>query len=226
MTALDEAQPAATAVRCSRWTGRSPSWRCWPARARRGHRDRRRARRAQVHGVPAARHAGGAPAGRAGRRPRQLPPRHRQPAAGRRDHRAARPGHRGATGLPAAGRRHRRDRQHHRAVARPARSTSTRSPGPRRVQSHNWVGQHIPLHATSNGKVLLSELDDAEVKSAVPRAAARTPTGPSPRRAKLRAELAEVREAGYAVAVDELEVGLDRRRRPDPQRARRRRSPR
>src|ERR671919_578792 len=28
------------------------------------------------------------------------------------------------------------------------------------LQPHNWVGQHIPLHATSNGKVLLSELDE------------------------------------------------------------------
>src|SRR5215510_4536537 len=26
------------------------------------------------------------------------------------------------------------------------------------LQPHNWVGQHIPLHATSNGKVLLSGL--------------------------------------------------------------------
>ena len=75
------------------------------------------------------------------------------------------------------------------------------------VQSHNWVGQHIPLHATSNGKVLLSELDEAEVKKAVrslPRVTDRTVTT----RAKLAAELAQVREAGYAVAVDELEVGL------------------
>src|SRR5919112_2586006 len=31
------------------------------------------------------------------------------------------------------------------------------------LQSHNWVGQHIPLHATSNGKVLLCELDRDEV---------------------------------------------------------------
>src|SRR5690348_16110732 len=31
------------------------------------------------------------------------------------------------------------------------------------LQSHNWVGQHIPLHATSNGKVLLSELDKADL---------------------------------------------------------------
>ncbi len=44
------------------------------------------------------------------------------------------------------------------------------------LPSHNWVGQHIPLHATSNGK--------------------------------LRQELEQVREQGYAVAVDELEVGL------------------
>ncbi len=75
------------------------------------------------------------------------------------------------------------------------------------VQSHNWVGQHIPLHATSNGKVLLSELTDAELKKAVrtlPRVTDRTVTS----RSKLRAELVEVREAGYAVAVDELEEGL------------------
>ena len=31
------------------------------------------------------------------------------------------------------------------------------------LQSHNWVGQHIPLHATSNGKVLMAWLSDAEL---------------------------------------------------------------
>src|SRR3954468_22232190 len=75
------------------------------------------------------------------------------------------------------------------------------------VQSHNWVGQHIPLHATSNGKVLLSELTDAELKRAVPslpRVTDRTVTS----RSKLKAELGEVREIGYALAVDELELGL------------------
>ena len=35
------------------------------------------------------------------------------------------------------------------------------------LQSHNWVGQHIPLHATSNGKVLLSELAEADRKAAL-----------------------------------------------------------
>ena len=75
------------------------------------------------------------------------------------------------------------------------------------MQSHNWVGQHIPLHATSNGKVLLSELSEAELKDAVralPRVTDQTVTN----RSKLRDDLGEVREAGYAVAVDELEVGL------------------
>ena len=75
------------------------------------------------------------------------------------------------------------------------------------LQSHNWVGQHIPLHATSNGKVLLSELDEAQLKKAVrelPRYTDQTVTS----MAKLLADLDHVREQGYAVAVDELETGL------------------
>jgi DNA-binding IclR family transcriptional regulator len=75
------------------------------------------------------------------------------------------------------------------------------------LQSHNWVGQHIPLHATSNGKVLISELEPKrleELLGNLPGYTDRTIT----RKARLRAEIAEVRERGYAVAVDELEVGL------------------
>jgi DNA-binding IclR family transcriptional regulator len=75
------------------------------------------------------------------------------------------------------------------------------------LQPHNWVGQHIPLHATSNGKVLLSGLDDAGLEAALGTLATYTPhtiTG----RAEFRDELATVREQGYAVAVDELEIGL------------------
>lgn len=75
------------------------------------------------------------------------------------------------------------------------------------LQSHNWVGQHIPLHATSNGKVLLSGLSSDEVDSRLPRLPSYT-TDTVTSRARLRRELAEVRDQGYAVAVDELEVGL------------------
>ena len=75
------------------------------------------------------------------------------------------------------------------------------------LQSHNWVGQHIPLHATSNGKVLLAGIAPerlGEVAGSLRSYTAHTIT----RRATLRAEVDEVRERGWAVAVDELEAGL------------------
>jgi len=75
------------------------------------------------------------------------------------------------------------------------------------LQPHNWVGQHIPLHATANGKVLLSGLSDEELTRTLRTLPAYTGTTITSKRA-LRAELERVREQGYAVAVDELEIGL------------------
>jgi DNA-binding IclR family transcriptional regulator len=75
------------------------------------------------------------------------------------------------------------------------------------LQSHNWVGQRIPLHATSNGKVLLSELSEEELDEAVPDLARYTSETVTSRE-RLLAELGEVRRLGYALAVDELEAGL------------------
>jgi DNA-binding IclR family transcriptional regulator len=75
------------------------------------------------------------------------------------------------------------------------------------LQPHNWVGQHIPLHATSNGKVLLSGLDQRGLDAQLRRLPTYTPQTITKKTA-LRDELARVREQGYAVAVDELEVGL------------------
>ncbi len=75
------------------------------------------------------------------------------------------------------------------------------------LPSHNWVGQHIPLHATSNGKVLLSGLEDDEVDRRVDSLPAYTERTITNRR-KLHRELEAVREQGYAIAHDELEVGL------------------
>lgn len=75
------------------------------------------------------------------------------------------------------------------------------------LQPHNWVGLSIPLHATSDGKVLLAYLDPREVDGLVSRLephTARTIT----RRTTLRRDLARIRERGYAVAVDEFEEGL------------------
>jgi DNA-binding IclR family transcriptional regulator len=75
------------------------------------------------------------------------------------------------------------------------------------LQAHNWVGQRIPLHATSNGKVLLSGLDPASLSvhaGELRRFTANTITSVQ----ALGRELEEVRTRGYAIAVDELEIGL------------------
>src|SRR5690606_18248681 len=78
---------------------------------------------------------------------------------------------------------------------------------PAATPNYNWVGQHIPLHATSNGKVLLSELPEEELAAATGELTAYTGRTVTDLGA-LRAELAEVRRRGFATATDELEGGL------------------
>jgi DNA-binding IclR family transcriptional regulator len=63
------------------------------------------------------------------------------------------------------------------------------------------------LHATSNGKVLLAWLSLAEQKAQLGTMPAYTPQTVT-KRQKLLAQLAQVAEHGYAIATDELEVGL------------------
>lgn len=79
--------------------------------------------------------------------------------------------------------------------------------GPSALQIHNWVGQRIPVHATSNGKALLafSDLVPSEVlHTPLERFTEHTLTSMR----EVEADLVRVRERGYAVAVDELETGL------------------
>ncbi|MGC4936163.1 IclR family transcriptional regulator [Gordonia sp. DT30] len=76
------------------------------------------------------------------------------------------------------------------------------------VALQTWVGQTSPAHATSSGKVLLSALPDNEVRALFaggpPRYTDHTITGID----ALLADLAAVRERGWALADEELEVGL------------------
>ena len=76
------------------------------------------------------------------------------------------------------------------------------------VQSHNWVGQRIPLHATSNGKVLLSGLSEDSIRSTLaaklPRFTPHTVTSIP----QLLTQVAEVAATGSSLVIDELEVGL------------------
>lgn len=75
------------------------------------------------------------------------------------------------------------------------------------LSSYNWVGQHIPLHATSNGKVLVSELAEPELGRVLGELTGYTASTLTDR-AALDAQLADVRERGWAAATDELDVGL------------------
>jgi IclR family transcriptional regulator, acetate operon repressor len=75
------------------------------------------------------------------------------------------------------------------------------------LSSYNWVGQHIPIHATSNGKVLVCEREGPELTRLLGDLVAFTPSTITDR-SVLDAQLADVRAQGYAVAADELDIGL------------------
>ncbi|MFC8434130.1 IclR family transcriptional regulator [Streptomyces sp. NPDC057253] len=78
------------------------------------------------------------------------------------------------------------------------------------ITAQNWVGRLTPMHCTSSGKVLLAHLDPGRLdelvaEAGLPRMTARTLTS----RRSLDAELALVREQGYAMTVEEYEEGLN-----------------
>jgi DNA-binding IclR family transcriptional regulator len=81
--------------------------------------------------------------------------------------------------------------------------------GPGAVGTHNWVGQLTPVHATSSGKILLAHLPakeraDVLAASGLRKLTPRTLTA----EATLEKDLAQARERGYAVTLEELEIGL------------------
>jgi DNA-binding IclR family transcriptional regulator len=82
--------------------------------------------------------------------------------------------------------------------------------GPSTVASHNWIGQLTPLHCTSSGKVLLAHQDPATRAELLARAGT-PPLTPRTVSAtgRLEEQLVRVREAGYATAIEEYELGLN-----------------
>ncbi len=71
-----------------------------------------------------------------------------------------------------------------------------------------FVGHHFPPHASSSGKLMLSDLSDQEVLALLPatleKFTDKTITSPK----SLLIELHNIREQGYAVLDGELEIGL------------------
>lgn len=81
--------------------------------------------------------------------------------------------------------------------------------GPGAVTAQNWVGQLTPLHATSSGKILLAHLPAKDRAALIAEAGLKKVTPHTiTAKTKLEKNLAEAREAGYAWAREELEIGL------------------
>jgi DNA-binding IclR family transcriptional regulator len=77
-----------------------------------------------------------------------------------------------------------------------------------RVVSAGWLGEQLPLHCTSNGKLVLASLPDDELAAFLRRPlTALTPATITDPRA-LRAELEQLRERGYGTEIEEFEPGL------------------
>jgi DNA-binding IclR family transcriptional regulator len=77
-----------------------------------------------------------------------------------------------------------------------------------RVVSAGWVGEQLPLHCTSNGKLLLASLPDDELSAFLRRPLTALTPATITRARALRAELRNVRERGYGTEVEEFESGL------------------
>ena len=80
--------------------------------------------------------------------------------------------------------------------------------GPAALSPHNWAGKRIPLHATSDGKVLLAYLSEAELAGCLTPPLRRFTDRTITTLGEFSRVLAEVRRRGYATAVEALEAGL------------------
>jgi DNA-binding IclR family transcriptional regulator len=97
------------------------------------------------------------------------------------------------------------------AVARPGPGMDViaQADAPGLLGANDWVGRDFPLHASAPGKLILAELDDAQLTAWIERTrperfTARTITTVR----RLRAELATIRDQRYAEMHDELEPAL------------------
>jgi DNA-binding IclR family transcriptional regulator len=92
--------------------------------------------------------------------------------------------------------------------------------GPAAVRVASRLGRILPAHCTSTGKAMLAQLPQAELRQLLPDESLETITERSiGSRAKLEAELARVREQGYAVNREESEEGVASVAVPIPTRA-------
>ncbi len=78
----------------------------------------------------------------------------------------------------------------------------------RLIVNMNWIGMRTPLHCTSDGKVFLAWAEEDDLDEFLSRALLSPTERSIIQPGELRRELEEIRKLGYAVANEELEVGL------------------
>lgn len=77
------------------------------------------------------------------------------------------------------------------------------------ITGRNWIGQRTPLHATASGKVLLAWMDAVALKEILASALQHYTDHTVVEPAALEAELAAVRDRGWATTSEEFEIGLN-----------------
>lgn len=76
------------------------------------------------------------------------------------------------------------------------------------ISINQFIGSRLPIHATSTGKALLAFMPVATQALILQQTFARLTGQTIIDKAQLEAELTEIRQRGYAVALGELEAGL------------------
>lgn len=80
--------------------------------------------------------------------------------------------------------------------------------GSHRIGVRNFVGEHLPIHATSTGKAVLAFLDKQQQSEILDNQFVRLTTQTLVEQEQLSAELSQIKQQGYATAFEELEHGL------------------
>ena len=81
------------------------------------------------------------------------------------------------------------------------------APSPQPVRYVNWIGRRLPLHCTASGKVLLSGMPPSGRWLANPQPLHRYTTNTITATKQLDEELADIAAKGYAVSIEEFELG-------------------
>ena len=88
--------------------------------------------------------------------------------------------------------------------------TVAQADGPNLIAVGDWTGRSVPLHCAASGKVLLAALAEREVLGIVRRGLTSFTERTLVELEPLLEELARVRRRGYATALGEFELGLNK----------------